>query len=365
MRSARAHRRQPVRDDQHGAVARDAPHVLLDHPLALIVERARRLVEDEDARVAHQRTGDGDALALAARQARAALANDRLVTLRQFEDELVRAGERRRRGNPLDRHAWVRQRDVVTDRTIEEDVLLQHDPNLPPEPGGVNRRDIDPVDEHAPAFRDVEPLYELRQRRLAGSGRPDDADDLAGRDLEGDIVQRGLAVEPVAEGHVVEADRTLEARQGATCGRRLRHGVQNVAQALDRDAGLVKILPDLSEAQDGLRDAPGQHVEGDELADRQVASDDGLGAEVEDRRRDELAQQLDRLAANIAEGEDAEASANIAGELLLPAPLHLRLDRHGLQRLDARERFDEEGLILCPAIELFLQTGAEERREHD
>ena len=70
-------------------------HVLLDDPLALVVERARRLVEDQDARIGDQRARDGDALALAAGQRRAALAHDGVVAFRQLEDEFVRAGEAR------------------------------------------------------------------------------------------------------------------------------------------------------------------------------------------------------------------------------------------------------------------------------
>ena len=66
---------------------------------------------------------------------------------------------------------------------------------------------------------------------------------------------------------------------------RLRRGVENVAEPRDRQPGLVEILPDLREAQHRRADAAGQHVEGDELADREIAVDDELGAEKEDRRR--------------------------------------------------------------------------------
>ena len=44
-------------------------HVLLDDALALIIERAGRLVEDQDARIDDQRAGDRDALALPAGEA--------------------------------------------------------------------------------------------------------------------------------------------------------------------------------------------------------------------------------------------------------------------------------------------------------
>ena len=48
---------------------------LLDAPLGFVVERRRGLVEDQDGRVLEQRARDGDALALAARQQRAAIAD--------------------------------------------------------------------------------------------------------------------------------------------------------------------------------------------------------------------------------------------------------------------------------------------------
>ena len=46
----------------------------LDPLLGADVDRARRLVEDQDARVGEQRAGEGDELALAEREPGAALA---------------------------------------------------------------------------------------------------------------------------------------------------------------------------------------------------------------------------------------------------------------------------------------------------
>src|SRR5687768_5666505 len=46
-----AHRRQPVRDDDDGAVLADEPHVLLNRALGFGIERAGRLVENQDARI--------------------------------------------------------------------------------------------------------------------------------------------------------------------------------------------------------------------------------------------------------------------------------------------------------------------------
>src|SRR5262249_8225684 len=123
-----ANGRQPLGDDYHGPPLRNLLHVLVNDPLALIVERARRLVEDEDARIADQRPGDSDALALAARQACPALADDGVVAERKLEDEVVRPPQLRRGDHPLHGGGRVGERDGVADRATGQDVFLQTEP---------------------------------------------------------------------------------------------------------------------------------------------------------------------------------------------------------------------------------------------
>jgi hypothetical protein len=108
--------------------------------------------------------------------------------------------------------------------------------------------------------------------------------------------------------------------------------------------------------------AAGQDVERDQFADRQGAIDDELGATIEDTCRDDLADELHRLACAVAEAEHPEARGDVAGELLLPAPLHLRLDRHRLERLDTGHALDQKGLVLGAALEFLAQPPPEQRR---
>ena len=65
--------REAVGDDHERAALGDPQQIRVDDRLALGVESAGRLVEDQDARIADQRTGDGQALALPARQIGGAL----------------------------------------------------------------------------------------------------------------------------------------------------------------------------------------------------------------------------------------------------------------------------------------------------
>ena len=84
------HRRQAVGDDERRAVLHRRLQRGLHHALAFRVERARGLVEQQQRRVLQDRAGDADALALAARQAHAALAEEGPVALGQRADEVVR-----------------------------------------------------------------------------------------------------------------------------------------------------------------------------------------------------------------------------------------------------------------------------------
>ena len=98
--------------------------------LDLHVDGAGGVVEDQDRRVDEQRARDRDALALAARQRVAALADDRVVAVRQLEDELLGAGRARRRADLLERRVGTAVGDVVADRDREQERLVEDDADL-------------------------------------------------------------------------------------------------------------------------------------------------------------------------------------------------------------------------------------------
>src|SRR5438034_2420364 len=80
---------EAVGDDQRGAVAHEFLECAVNGRLALGVVLAGELVEDEDARVAQDGAGQGQALLLAARQLPRRLADLRLEALVEPQDELV------------------------------------------------------------------------------------------------------------------------------------------------------------------------------------------------------------------------------------------------------------------------------------
>ena len=119
--------REPVRDRDRRPSLGEPVERLLHEPLGLGVERARRLVEHEDRRVAQDRPRDRDPLLLAAGEAVAALADDGVVALGQRRDHVVDA---RRLGGGLDLLVGgvrLREAQVLAHRRVEEVRLLRDD----------------------------------------------------------------------------------------------------------------------------------------------------------------------------------------------------------------------------------------------
>src|SRR5271155_2333260 len=84
------HGRQAVRDYNRGTARRQRGERALHSKLRFGVERARRLVEQQDRRVSQDGSGDRKALTLPAREAHALLAEKRGETAWQVVEELGR-----------------------------------------------------------------------------------------------------------------------------------------------------------------------------------------------------------------------------------------------------------------------------------
>ena len=227
---------------------------------------------------------ESDALTLTARKARTTLADHVVVAFGKFQDKVVGAGKPRGSDDLLHGCGRVRKGDVIADAAVEQEVLLQHDADLAAQPRRVDRGKVHSVDEDAAALGHVEALNEACQRALAGAGRADDADDLSRGNVQIDSLEDFRSIDAVAERHPLERHGAADRRQRRARGVEawFRRRVEDVAEPLDGKTGLVEILPHLSEPQNRRADPAGEHVEGDELADGEVAGDDKSRAEVKD-----------------------------------------------------------------------------------
>jgi len=97
---------------------------LLHGVLALGIEGARRLIQEEHGRVAQDGARDGDALRLPAAEQRPPLPNRRVVALRQLHDEVVSVGSLGGSAHLLIGGLWATHADVLGDSSVEEVGLL-------------------------------------------------------------------------------------------------------------------------------------------------------------------------------------------------------------------------------------------------
>ena len=195
----------------------------LDLALGGGVDARGGVVEHQHARVGDDRAGDRDALALAARQGQAALADQRVVAVGQALDELVylralrRQSRPRRTSPPGARRRCCRARSPRTGsrrRAPARSVSA-----APTGPARARRRRRSST---APLGHVVQARDRGHQRRLARPGRADDRDRLAGRDVEVDVGDRGrlVVVGERQRGRSGRARRRPAARFG--CVRRVR-----------------------------------------------------------------------------------------------------------------------------------------------
>ena len=162
-------RRQAVGDDHHGPAARDAQQVGVDQRLALGIERAGGLVEDQDARIGDQRARDREALPLAAGEVGRAFLDVGLVAVRHALDEFFGAGQPGRAHRVVQRQARPAGEDVVADRAAEQEVVLQHDAEALAQVAQVDLAQIGAVDLHIAGVVAVDALQQAGDGRLAGA----------------------------------------------------------------------------------------------------------------------------------------------------------------------------------------------------
>ena len=212
-------------------------------PLGLVVERARGLVEDEDRRVAQDGARDRDPLLLAAREAVPALADDRVVALRERRDQPVDLRGVGGCDELLFGRVGLREAQVVADRGVEQVRLLRHDADERRKRRERQVAQVDAADRDAPLVDVVEARGEVAEGRLPRAGLTDERRLRAGRHGERHVAQRPRLA-PVAEPDVPELDV-------AGSVERLRIGT-----LLDVDR-LVEVLEDpVEERERGLHVEP-------------------------------------------------------------------------------------------------------------
>src|ERR1700693_2442909 len=181
--------RQSMRDHQGRAPAHELSQRRLHQPLGFGIERARSVIEQQNRWILENGACDGDALPLPAGEARAALTQEGLVSIRQRAQKLI--GCRGARGRLDLRIARPRTTvgDVLARAGAEQHRILWYEPDLLAQVRRFELHDISIIDADRATYRIIEAQQQLEAGALAGAGRTHDRDILAAADLQIEILE--------------------------------------------------------------------------------------------------------------------------------------------------------------------------------
>ena len=359
-------RGQAVRDDDQGAALRNAQQVGVDDRLAVGVERAGRLVEDQDPRVADQRPRNREPLLLTARQVRRAFLDEGLVAARQLLDEFLGAGQTRRLDDLLEAGIGLRGGDRLADRPAEQEILLQHDAQARAQVVDVDLAQIVAVDLDQPLIIAVQQLQQPGDSGLARPASPDDAEHGAFGNGERHLLERRRVRALVAKGDLVELD-AADQRGADPPARAPLFGrlIDHARDQLHGAAGFIELNDGLRGLDQRTDDAVGQHHKGDDRAD--IHRILVRKREIHRHRDDAVCHQpLERVNDGlhpVRQDSFGVALFRDIGDMHVPLVAVLGVERQGFNGANTVDRLDQEG----SAAGLGRDHGADtpsDRRQH-
>ncbi|KAH0442305.1 P-loop containing nucleoside triphosphate hydrolase protein, partial [Aureobasidium melanogenum] len=298
------HGGKPMRDHDRRAALCEACQFGLDRAFGARVERRRRLVENDNARVFQNGASNRDALTLTPRQAHATFADAGVVMIRQPLDELVQLCGTRGAHDIRTRGGGPPVRNVVGNRLVEQHGVLRHDADGFAQALLRHLAQILAVDPDGATVGLIEPEQELHNGRLARPAAADHGQRLARIGMEIDIAQdRPRRV--VAKVHVLEVDLADAHDQ------RLRGGFvdvlahsparrENREHALDVDHRVISLAKDEAERIQGHADLNQVRINQNQIPDTHGAAHHTLRREQHDRRN---AERNHRALSNMQRGQ--------------------------------------------------------------
>ena len=367
------HGSDALRNDDLGGLGNELTEPLADQGVGLGVHRAGGVVQDQHFGLFQQRAGNAQALLLAAGYVGAALLDPGVVLVGELLDEFV--GLRQFAGLHHLSVGGVRvaPAQVVFDRAGEQHVFLQHDGDIV-----AQRFQVVPAHVHA-AYLDaafghvVQAGDQLHQRGLGGTRAAQNADQLAGLDVQVHICQcHALGALGIFEADIIKVNGAVlhfgDGVFGAGQAAFLRQNLHDTLGRFHRHGDHHKDHREHHQTHEDL-EAVGE--DGGHLADGDfgaAAGDDGVGTEGEHKNHTRVDAELHHGA---VQGHDAlgfgEVLADVfrsGGKLLLLIVLpHVALDHaHGLHVFLDRV---VQGIVLAEHAAENRHCGADHQHQAD
>src|SRR5262249_7361272 len=190
---------------QCGPVARHALKRILNFFFRMTVQRGSRLIENQNRRPFENCTCDCHALFFATGQFKPALPDLGFITLWRNTNKWIDLGKPRRLLYFGVSRFPAAITDIVTNRMVEQNSILQHDAARLAQRFLRHHRNVLPIDQDAPAQEIIEAKQQSRNRRLARAGRPYHSNRLSGWNLKADALHDTTGW-IIGEANVLKAD---------------------------------------------------------------------------------------------------------------------------------------------------------------
>ena len=258
--------------------AQDPAQGLLDQGLRVDVEGGQRVVEDQHGRPGQHRARERQALALAAGQAHALLADPRVEAPRQLVHEAGLRHVERLGDLPGVASGWPRVRFSRTD--IENSVGSSNAvATTERRESRVRLADVVPVDGDRPGRDVVQARHEAGEDGLARPGGADDRDGLARGQVEVDVVQDVVPAVGEPEADAAEPQRPPRVDQLQAAVGHAGLGVEHLGDPVGGGHRLLGHREQEAQRGDRPHEREHQRDEGDQRAHGQPALAGGDRAE--------------------------------------------------------------------------------------
>ena len=349
-------------DHEAGPAAHEAVHGLLQEQLSAGVDVRGCLVEDQQAPVGQQGSGNGQKLLLTGGDVRAVLADDRVVAIRQRADEAVAVGALAGLDDLLARGVRAAVGDVLSNRALEQPGLLQdHCKELarlrPGHLGGIPAVNADLA-----GLNVVEAHQQVDDRGLARAGGTDDGDLLAGLYVHREIAdQRLFGV--VGETDLVKLHVTLDRLRSLPCRVRLLGQIEQIEHTLRGGLDLLGFAEAEGNPLERGGHLTGEEDDRDHGADGHAVLRDQPSA---DQGDDNVGQSVDEDDGRLDDGAEevcSDAVLLVCAVELCVLLLHRVLAVEGLGHGIVREALLSQGEELSAEVEVLVPVFFTQRRQ--
>src|SRR6266852_6819922 len=158
---------EAVGNDQSSSIAHELLQGSMNQRLIFSVGGAGKFVQNQDARIAKDRAGQGDALSLAAGKLGAGFTDLGLITVRQAHDKFMDVGFI---GSGFDfflARPAIAVGNIVVDRVVEQDRFLSDDADLLSQASQVQMTNVQVIHQNGAVIRIVEARDKADQGRFA------------------------------------------------------------------------------------------------------------------------------------------------------------------------------------------------------